>query len=158
MKAIPFKIWWILFLWRIKQFFTSKSTTMSNLSERIKTLSLEKIAFINEEAAQKVRDLNLANMNLDAAADDIDLDAAGNPEIEAVANALVNLADLADDVNLTGAQEDSLNLIVSQIVTTGDETQREKLKNLFAKTLQYFIATKLFNAYFDQLLATDPGE
>lgn len=127
---------------------------MSKLSDRIKTLSIEKIDFLNDEAEVHVRDLNLASMDLDEAVDALDLSAAGDPDIEEVADSLVDLADLADDVNLSGAQQDSLNNIVNKLVKTGNEDQKEKLKTVFAKTLQYFITVKAHNAYFNQLLAT----
>ena len=129
---------------------------MSQLSDRIKNLSIEKIDFLNDEAEAHVRDLNLASMNLDEAVVALDLSAAGDPDIEEVAGSLVDLADLADDVNLTGAQQDALNNIVNKLVTTGDEDQKAKMKALFAKMLQYFITVKLHNEYFNTLLATDP--
>ena len=131
---------------------------MSQLSDRIKTLSLEKIQFINEEAAQHVRDLNLSSMNLDEAVDALDLSAAGDPDIEEVAGALVDLADFVDDAGLSGGNADTLNNIVNKLVNTGNEDQKEKLKAVFSQTLQYFVTVKAHNAYFDQLLATDPTE
>lgn len=129
---------------------------MSQLSDRIKTLSLEKIKFINEEAAQHVRDLNLSSMNLDEAVDALDLSAAGDPDIEEVAGALVDLADFVDDADLSGGNADALNNIVNKLIKTGNDDQKEKLKAVFAQTLQYFVTVKAHNAYFDALLATIP--
>ncbi len=128
------------------------------LADRIRALTLDKIDFTNDGAEGVVDDIVSTALTLDDAGDAFTLLAAGDADLDDVANALVDLADLFDDVNLNPDQQASLNGIVDRLLKTGSAEQKQAAKDLFAATLGFGLKAKAANGYFDLLLATPPEE
>ena len=123
------------------------------LADRIRTLTLDKIDFV-DDGVEVVLDGVVSNaLSLDDAGDAFTLLAAGDADLDDVANGLVDLADLFDDVNLSPAQVDQLNNAVDRILKTGTAEQKQAAKDLFAATLGFGLKAKAANDFFDALLS-----
>ena len=130
----------------------------NELATRIRELTHAKIDFVHDEAEGQVKTITDATLSLDDAADAFIGLANDDMQQNDVANALVDLADLFDDVNLTGSQREKVNGVVDRLVKTGNADQIEAAKKLFAATLDYGLAAKSVNTYFDTLLSEDPND
>lgn len=151
------RVWWF---W-VKQFFNSfkNNSIMANaLAERIRALTIDKINFENDEAEGVVDGIATSALTLDDAGDAFVTLAAGDVDQEEIAGALVDLADLFDSANLTGAQREKLNGVVNGLLKSGTPEQKEAAKVLFSGALDFGIAAKAANDYFNTLLATPPVE
>lgn len=134
-----------------------KRKKMANaLAEKIRSLTAEKIDFVDDEAEKVVEDLALATLELDDKADAFNALAGEDVDQEEVGTALVDLADLFDDLNLSADQQEKLNSVVDRLVKNGTDDQRAAAKELFTATLGYGLSAKAANEYFDNLLATTP--
>jgi len=128
---------------------------MSNtLATKIREITVEKIDLANNEAEGVIDGIATAALTLDDAADAFTTLAGEDADQEDVANALVDLADLFDSANLNPTQRDKLDGVVNGLLKSGSPEQKEAAKALFAATLDYGIAAKGANEYFDTLLAT----
>lgn len=130
----------------------------NELAARIRALSIGKIDFAREDAEGVVDGLVGTALTLDDAADAFEALAAGDVDQEDIANALVDLADIFDDVDLTHAQSTQLDGVVDRLLKSGSPEQKAAAKTLFTKTLEFGIAAKEGNKFFDDLLAEEPGE
>jgi len=128
---------------------------MSALTEKITALFLEKINFANDEAEQVVEAITVSANQLDAAVDNFELVASGTDN-ENLASGLVDLADVFDDAKLTSAQAEKMRAAVAKIIPNGDGNVQELAFALFERTLEYGVAAKEANDFFDELLKTEP--
>lgn len=141
-----------LFLFRISQFFHSlfhKPIMGNALAGRIRTLTTDKIDFANDEVEAVVDGIVTASLTLDDAADAFTVLAGEDVDQEEIAGALVDLADIFDDANLTPEQRTKLDGVVNSLLKSGTTEQREAAKVLFAAALDFGLAAKAANAYFD---------
>ena len=142
-----------LFLFRVTMFFRSlfSQPTMSNaLALRIRTLTTDKIDFVNDEVEAVVDNITTAALTLDDAADAFTLLAGEDLNQEEIANGLVDLADLFDSVNLSPEQRLRIDGVVTALLKTGTPEQIAAAKVLFAAALDYGIAAKTTNDYFNK--------
>lgn len=127
------------------------------LADRIRSLTFEKVDFVNDAAEAVADGIVLSALSLDDAADAFTALAVGDLDQEDIATALVDLADIFDDVNLSPDQSAKLDGVVDKLLKSGSADQKAAAKDLFQKTLAFGLKAKDANAFFDDLLKT-PAE
>lgn len=126
------------------------------LADAIRTLTLEKINFVDDAAEAVVDSTVSAALTLDDAGDAFTALAGDDVDQAEIAVGLVDLADLFDDADLSPAQTAKLNGVVDKLLKSGSPEQKTAAKDLFTAALGFGIAAKAENQYFNDLLATDP--
>jgi len=127
------------------------------LADAIRTLTLDKIDFVDDASEGIIDSLVSAALTLDDAGDAFTALAGDDVDQADVAVGLVDLADLFDDADLSPAQTDKLNGVVDKLLKSGSDEQKAAAKTLFSAALGFGIAAKYANRYFNDLLATDPA-
>ena len=127
------------------------------LADRIRQLTLSKIDFVHPDASAIVDGLVSEALNLDDVGDLFSALAGDDVDQDDIANAVVDLADIFDDVNLSPDQTAKLDSVVDRLLKSGTPEQKQAAKNLFSGALGFGIKAKVGNAFFDDLLATEPA-
>lgn len=129
----------------------------NTLADRIRQLTLSKIDFVHPDASAIVDGLVSEALNLDDAGDAFSVLAGDDVDQDDIANAVVDLADIFDDVDLSPDQTAKLDSVVDRLLKSGTPEQKQAAKNLFSGALGFGIKAKVGNAFFDDLLATEPA-
>lgn len=146
-----FRLWFFRLSMLIKSLIKKNATMPNALAERIRQLTTEKIDFLNDEVEAVVHGITNAALTLDDAADAFTVLAGEDVDQQEIAESLVGLADIFDSAKLSNDQRAKLDGVVNGLLKTGTQEQRERAKTLFAATLDYGLAAKSANEYFDAL-------